>query len=774
MGTTEKKNRGQRDDKDGVNSVDASTVSSSAEASLAARRARLRGSLARPSNYTTDNAPPDPSVAPPGVDPYGVSNPPPANLDPNNQPPLPPGQEADPGTQVNVFGVPIEAETAATSFETAEFQAVDQVTSESWAQMPQTSEETIPESWAQMPQASEEAIPESWAQMPQATEETIPEPWTEIPQEMAMEPWMQGLEASQPYQPAAPEPWAATPQSYEQAVAENMGFVEHETASVPELPPEELKSSAPTTKSKANKAKTVEAKAQTQTIKSSSNQLPGDSDKALDVITSIDQSLNACATNLAALQNLSVEQTEVLKGLNQSFQNQALLEIGLNLNSLTESLAAALEPMKAIGELIPSLDQLITILEGGEADKGDKLSPDQLVASLSDQLSAGLIDPWTFKCAYMAVYPADHPADLLHRLVELLGSQRLSGDLFRAAYEAVQAAEPPTKSSFAGHDLSNMAPDDAVKAQLLALERAHREIQARQDEREREFNEILANKEKELDERLDELKNRYQSSAEILQGKDDEFRAVLESKDMELIEKESELNMLRMQMEELRSQTEDMIKEMQKEMQEQLAKLREEQAKREQAPASAPQGFFDTAPNPQKTGLFDAAPTGKPLFTNQDKQQASAESFAEPSEISGAAMQTGQIAQAGFQAPVSPTFQPPQPQMVQNVAGSQVMLPGPQPAPAQASPQQQPQPQQAPPKPPGPQPTPTVAQSTPFTSQSGSYGSGVRAQVFEVIVRQALAGAPWREICAGPMQVNNISPDEVEAEVKRRQSMLGK
>jgi hypothetical protein len=50
----------------------------------------------------------------------------------------------------------------------------------------------------------------------------------------------------------------------------------------------------------------------------------------------------------------------------------------------------------------------------------------------------------------------------------------------------------------------------------------------------------------------------------------------------------------------------------------------------------------------------------------------------------------------------------------------------------------------------------------------GSYGSGVRAQVFEVIVRQALAGAPWREICAGPMQVNNIQPEEVEEEIRKR------
>jgi phosphoribosylaminoimidazole-succinocarboxamide synthase len=72
-------------------------------------------------------------------------------------------------------------------------------------------------------------------------------------------------------------------------------------------------------------------------------------------------------------------------------------------------------------------------------------------------------------------------------------------------------------------------------------------------------------------------------------------------------------------------------------------------------------------------------------------------------------------------------------------------------------------------------PRPQVAApTTPFSGATGSYGSGVRAQVFEVIVRQALAGAPWREICAGPMQVNNISADEVEAEVKRRQALLKK
>jgi hypothetical protein len=52
------------------------------------------------------------------------------------------------------------------------------------------------------------------------------------------------------------------------------------------------------------------------------------------------------------------------------------------------------------------------------------------------------------------------------------------------------------------------------------------------------------------------------------------------------------------------------------------------------------------------------------------------------------------------------------------------------------------------------------------------YGAGVRAKILEVIVRQALAGAPWREICAGPMQVNQIAEAEVELEVARRRKLL--
>jgi hypothetical protein len=75
------------------------------------------------------------------------------------------------------------------------------------------------------------------------------------------------------------------------------------------------------------------------------------------------------------------------------------------------------------------------------------------------------------------------------------------------------------------------------------------------------------------------------------------------------------------------------------------------------------------------------------------------------------------------------------------------------------------------PKKPDGQPT-RAALPMPGRDSGSSYGMGVRGQVFEVIVRQAMHGAPWREICAGPMKVNNISPDEVEAEVRRRNNLL--
>ncbi|MBY0356846.1 MAG: hypothetical protein K2W82_02510 [Candidatus Obscuribacterales bacterium] len=641
--------------------------SAEASASLAARRARLRGALAKASSYS-----PDPSSA----DPQSAAAPAPNNTEEEpslhsfadspesySQADAPAVTEVEVAEEsaVNVYGVSLDEAQVSEVVEAEEFIAPAAVVEEPVAEIEEP------------PVA--EALP---VVAPPPTEEPLVPPVVEA---------------------EIPEPPVATKGKTKTRGLKNV-------TPVANLEPEET------------------------------------ADATLGMIRNIDQSLHFCANNLAALQNLSNEQTEVLKGLTESLQNKALLEIGRNLSGLSDSLSAALEPMKAMGELIPALDQLIVALDGGEADKTDRLTSEQLVGNLADQLSAGLIDPWTFKCAYMAIYPSDHPADLLHRLVELLGSQRLSGDLFRDAYEAVQAAEPPNKTLFSSvlgenSEYLQMLPDDAVKAQLVALERAHREMQQRQDEREREFGQILEEKEIELNQRIEELNSRYLENSDSLSSREEEFKAVLESKDMELIEKESELNMLRMQMEELRSQTEEMIRDIQKAMQEELQKIREEQAAKVPPAAPTPaQSFFEAAPQAPKESFAAEAPSQSFMPVAEKVPEM-------PAPVQAEAFQPA------FQ-PAQPAFQPAQ----QPAAIAQ-----PAPVGGSAPTQQLAKPAQT---------------GGAFGSQSGSYGSGVRAQVFEVIVRQALAGAPWREICAGPMQVNNISPDEVEAEVKRRQSVLGK
>lgn len=45
-----------------------------------------------------------------------------------------------------------------------------------------------------------------------------------------------------------------------------------------------------------------------------------------------------------------------------------------------------------------------------------------------------------------------------------------------------------------------------------------------------------------------------------------------------------------------------------------------------------------------------------------------------------------------------------------------------------------------------------------------------RAMVMEVLVQQALAGAPWQVIGAGPMQVNDITAEDVLAELEKRKA----
>lgn len=63
-----------------------------------------------------------------------------------------------------------------------------------------------------------------------------------------------------------------------------------------------------------------------------------------------------------------------------------------------------------------------------------------------------------------------------------------------------------------------------------------------------------------------------------------------------------------------------------------------------------------------------------------------------------------------------------------------------------------------------------ISVKLPEQSQSGVYGASIKQQVFEVIVRQAMAGAPWRDICNAAMIANGIDPKEIEEELRHRQT----
>lgn len=546
--------------------------------------------------------------------------------------------------------------------------------------------------------------------------------------------------------------------------------------------------------------------------------------QAIEVLNNIDQAMGACAMNLSSLQKIASEQTETLRSLAETMQHQSFFEICLNLNSLMESLSGALQPMKSVGELVPAIDQLVSTLEAKEASSKDdilkNMTPDLLVTNLADQLSTGMIDPWTFKCAYMAVYPSDHPADLLHRLVGLLGAQRLSGDLFRSAYDAVQAAEPPSLGGGEGRTIVKVVQDETLAAQIeelrtvnLALtqsqeesaqalaesnrgleearksledarrehehlQKAHsemlnsgsesvqqleeyrrrsEELEKRLQQREEEFSEFMASKDHELQEaqellnsRWEEFNARYDELTETLHKRDE----LIAEKEAEIARKENEIQLLKGQVDELREQ----FGEMQKLM---AAKPKEE------APAQKPSGFFDPAPQapnaqPVPNTLFDPTPnTQRPLFQPAAPQMQSPAPG--PGPAHGQAQTQGQ---APMTVPDQSAQMPSPAAMAPQAVGAGQSVAGAQMAAAQAPAQAGGSSNQAIPRP----PATTIA----FAQGAGSYGSGVRAQVFEVIVRQALAGAPWREICAGPMSVNNITQDEVEAEVKRRQALLKK
>ena len=361
---TDKKNRAQREDKESKGSVDNGNSSADASASLHARRAKLRGALGSKGSYSSD-----PFAAAPGslpkADPYPTQSDPSTTVqsDPYAAQSDPYAAPSDPyAVQGNTYAA--QGEPFAVQGDPYATQGDPYATQgDPFAAQPdpfgaEADPFVSPEYVEEQP--SSYGLPETPANMygvPVTLDEYI-----------SGETDMSTIPASEP-----------------EAVAEQ----------APELRRwRRSGSSTASASSPFEAAPTLPASSQTQL--SAHSQV---SDQTIELVNSIDQSLNVCATNLAALQNLAGEQTEVLKGLSQTLQNQTLLEIGLNLNSLTESLTAALEPMKAIGELVPALDSLVSTLEGKEQDQSSKMSPEQLVTNLSDQLSAGLIDPWTFKCA---------------------------------------------------------------------------------------------------------------------------------------------------------------------------------------------------------------------------------------------------------------------------------------------------------------------------------------------------------------------------------------
>jgi hypothetical protein len=540
--------------------------------------------------------------------------------------------------------------------------------------------------------------------------------------------------------------------------------------------------------------------------------------EALEMLTSIDQALGICAMNLSSMQTASNEQTDVLKNLRETLQNQTFFELGLNLNTLMESMSAALEPMKAVGELVPAIDQLVSaMVSNEEKEQKTRMSPDKLVMGLADQLGAGQIDPWTFKCAYMALFPDEHPADLLHRLVELLGTQKVSGELFRSAYDAVQAAEP-VRVNASGEvikevikevivevvkevevEVVKVVPDEEVVRELEDLKRAHEDMRLmlddkdsdlgrRFEEREREFSSRLEDRESELTKRLEERETEYaellaakeheiQETQEMLHSRFEEFNSRYEEmvetvnqrdeelkvKDDEVMRRESEITQLKAQLDELKESFKDTVENLQKQ-------LTSSQKAAHEANMQAQAISQQRAPVPQP----EESPKPQGSFFDQDSSKQQQSQTQAPNAFGGG---DGGAARPLFQHQVD-TFNSmskmPKEQAPPTVFGGPP-TPGAPPTPPDSfgggAPPTGPIPEtstQAVPKP--PQPTPGMSPM----NGSGSYGSGVRAQVFEVIVRQALAGAPWREICAGPMSVNNISPEEVEGEVKRREALLKK
>jgi archaellum component FlaC len=90
-------------------------------------------------------------------------------------------------------------------------------------------------------------------------------------------------------------------------------------------------------------------------------------EQVIELLNTLDQQLGICSVNMAQISKAANEQLEIVRNLAETIQHQAFNEIGLSLNSLSESMSAALEPMQAVGELVPAIDNLIVTLESRQA-----------------------------------------------------------------------------------------------------------------------------------------------------------------------------------------------------------------------------------------------------------------------------------------------------------------------------------------------------------------------------------------------------------------------
>jgi hypothetical protein len=59
--------------------------------------------------------------------------------------------------------------------------------------------------------------------------------------------------------------------------------------------------------------------------------------------------------------------------------------------------------------------------------------------------------------------------------------------------------------------------------------------------------------------------------------------------------------------------------------------------------------------------------------------------------------------------------------------------------------------------------------SAPCPECGGSRDQTVKTMLLEHILRQAAQGVAWRQVCIGPMQFLGVTPEDIEAEINRRE-----